>query len=89
MRETKTHGSQELDADAAKLEAMGADQGPTLDDVFDYRALLVKYLALSEEVDPGSIDFCLIFAPHGDAKLSGDEVDVVRRLAAVALDEQK
>lgn len=28
-----THGSPELDADAAKLEALGADPGPTLEDL--------------------------------------------------------
>lgn len=29
-----THGSPELDADAAKLLAMGADPGPTIDELF-------------------------------------------------------
>lgn len=32
--ERKTHGSAALDADAAKLVAMGADPGPTVDEVF-------------------------------------------------------
>lgn len=30
-----THGSPELDADAAKLEAMGLDAGLTVDDLFN------------------------------------------------------
>lgn len=34
---TYGHGSPELDADAAKLEAMGADPGPTWDDVSEIR----------------------------------------------------
>jgi transcriptional regulator with XRE-family HTH domain len=33
-----THGSPELDADAAKLEAMGADPGPTLEDIIPLAA---------------------------------------------------
>jgi len=32
-----THGSPELDEDAAKLEALGADPGPTLDDIVPRR----------------------------------------------------
>ena len=47
-----THGSPELDADAAKLEAMGADPGPTWDSLaFD---LLVDLRGRF----PGKCDFC-------------------------------
>jgi hypothetical protein len=40
-----THGSRELDEDAAKLAAMGADPGPTISDIFgawDVRVLVCE-----------------------------------------------
>lgn len=35
LNPTTKHGSRELDADAAKLEAMGMDPGPTWLEIFD------------------------------------------------------
>lgn len=46
------HGSPELDADAAKLEAMGQDAGPTLQDLQAMTNVSEKLKAMAEEAGP-------------------------------------
>lgn len=70
-----THGSPELDEDALKLEAMGADPGPTLDDIFaDAENAVLSHArreakfapASDEELREAGYDPDWIFSPGDD-----------------------